>query len=150
MRKVDKFTIHFKPFTMKKILMIFATAAVLASCQKQTVNPVAQEKAQNKTAARGTQSDYTTYCYTSTQTSIDSWTINVNQNLGGLSTVADYYIQYDLNGVTTAWIPVTSFPYGIGSGYGAAVTNIKIKETRCLTSPFGTRCTDTFYTVSHC
>lgn len=137
---------------MKKILLAVASVVLLAGCEKQAVTPVAQENPTTRAAGKGAtvNGDYTTYCYTTTQTSSDSWTLRVYQNLGALSMVAVYYIQYDLNGVPTGWLPVTSFPYAIGTGLGAGVSNIRIKETRCFSSPFGTSCSDTFYTVSPC
>jgi hypothetical protein len=69
------------------------------------------------------------YCYTSRQTSSDSWELTIRPVGNELGYGVEYSYDYTTGGVTnnTGWTPVGTWPIVLGTGYGYGVSNIKIR-----------------------
>lgn len=148
---------------MKNVLALFASAILLASCtQKVNVEPqtVSTENV-SKNKGLGPQTTYSplSFCYTTTQTSSDSWSMSVYKSGGNpLVYQGTFEISYDIvtapSGVTThyGWYSVTSWPYGLpGSGNGGVTTNIVIRQGLPGVDRDGNPTVFyTYYNVGHC
>ncbi len=143
---------------MKRLLIAFAATALFASCEKQqevAPAPPAQGKSISSVSRIPPQPTRPRYCYGSVQTSSDSWTLTVYQNLGGsTASPGTTYIRYNTNGVSSGWLGA-SFPYTLYSGSAGVVSNIQVKESVCYVgqdrngNPIDI-CNDTIYDVNLC
>lgn len=150
----------------KRVLIAGMLTLILPGCRKEIHAPMIlspeKEGAHPATTMRrpaSVSSSPTTYCFTTQQSSVEDARIVVYQDIGSASTIASYSIRYDYANASTGflttssgWIPVSGFAYTLphGTGQGSTVSNIRVKETRCYTTPWGTNCRDQFYDVPYC
>ncbi|XZF15526.1 hypothetical protein ACTHGU_05275 [Chitinophagaceae bacterium MMS25-I14] len=146
---------------MKKLLLILSSCTLLASCQKSSNLTPAPSPAKTTHTAPAAQSRVLyaplTFCYSSVQTSSDSWEIYVNKNGGDpFAYQGSFSISYDLttpSGTThIGWLGISSWPYDLGStGLGAGVSNIVVRQALPGVDKNGNpTIIYTTYIVSHC
>lgn len=142
------------------LLLAIACTLFASACTKIDQKPLTNDEKKEQFSKANRIVNQSEYCYRTTQTSSDSWSIKVYQISQDPGTVglATFAYKYDVHdnvtntNTTYGWTTFSTFPVTLPHGIGNAgyTFNIQIRERVFITSPWGPQPVDYIYNVNQC